>query len=88
MSDEKGADEKVLCVPAQDPFWNKITSIKEVSDQRLNEIEHFFKTYKDLENKKTIVEGWLDADEALDFYQKSVVRYNESEHKANGDFTI
>ena len=88
MSDEKGADEKLLCVPVKDPFWNKVTSLKDITDQRLNEIEHFFKAYKDLENKEVIVEGWLDVDEAVAFYEQSVERYNKSEHKQKGDFTI
>ena len=30
MSDEKGPDEKILCVPVADPLWNHIQELKEV----------------------------------------------------------
>jgi inorganic pyrophosphatase len=53
MADEKGPDEKVLCVPLADPSWSAISDIHDVPPQLRNEIEHFFQVYKDLEDKKT-----------------------------------
>jgi inorganic pyrophosphatase len=65
MSDEAGSDAKVICVPAKDPRWSHIQDISDVSEQIRNEIEHFFKRYKDLEPGKFVnVEGWADAAEA------------------------
>jgi len=66
MSDEKGPDEKVLCIPLHDPQWNHIRSLDQVPPHLLHEIEHFFEIYKDLEGKETRVEGWRDRDAALD----------------------
>lgn len=61
MADEKGADEKVLCVPVSDPHWSAIERLEEVPASLLREIEHFFKVYKDLEaEKETTIEGWED----------------------------
>ncbi len=65
MYDEKGPDEKILCVPVSDPMWNYIKSLSDVPPHLLKEIEHFFTIYKDLENKKVGVEGWKDRDEAI-----------------------
>ena len=56
MWDEKGPDEKILCVPISDPLWNYIASLSDVPPHLLKEIEHFFSIYKDLEEKKTGVE--------------------------------
>ena len=64
MSDDKGEDQKILCVPISDPFWNYINDINEVPPHLLKEIEHFFNVYKVLEKKKTIVEGWRDCKDA------------------------
>jgi len=64
MHDEKGPDQKILCVPLNDPMWNNLESLDQVPPQLLNEIEHFFKVYKDLEKKKTGIEGWGDKKEA------------------------
>ncbi len=61
MRDEKGIDHKILCVPVGDPLWNHIGTLKDVPPHLLIEIEHFFDVYKELERKKTAVEGWEDA---------------------------
>lgn len=58
MWDEKGPDAKILCIPLGDPLWNHIKSLDDVPPHLLKEIEHFFKVYKELEEKKTGVEGW------------------------------
>ena len=65
MSDEAGSDAKVICVPAKDPRWAHIQDIDDVPEQTKNEIDHFFKRYKDLEPGKFVnVEGWGNAAEA------------------------
>lgn len=64
MEDEKGPDEKVLCVPVRDPLWNHIKSLKELQPHLLKEIQHFFKIYKDLEHKYTKIKGWYGLTEA------------------------
>ena len=71
MRDEKGVDEKVLCVPINDPLWNHIRSLDDVPPHLLKDIEHFFATYKELERgKNTLVEGWKSRDMAIDLIRK------------------
>src|SRR5437763_6951043 len=69
MSDEKGPDEKVLCVPLADPSFDRIGDIEDVSAELRDEIEHFFQRYKDLEpTKETETRGWgsrAEADEII-----------------------
>ena len=65
MWDEKGMDEKILCVPVSDPLWNYIKSLSDVPPHLLKEIQHFFSVYKDLERKKTRVKGWEDRESAI-----------------------
>ena len=77
MRDEKGPDEKVLCVPVNDPLWNHIHCLEEVPPHLLKEIEHFFAVYKDLEQKKTDVLGWGKRDAAL-----AVIRAAQERHRA------
>ncbi len=64
MSDEMGADEKILCVPIADPTWNHVNELVDVPPHRLKEIEHFFQIYKDLEGKITEIDGWRDREAA------------------------
>ena len=65
MSDEKGPDEKVLCVPLADPSFERVSDIHDVNAELRDEIEHFFQRYKDLEpEKKTVTRGWGNRSEA------------------------
>lgn len=78
MKDEKGQDEKVLCVPLYDPMWNNITSMEQVAPHLLREIEHFFSIYKNLENKPTDIQGWVGANEAIKTIHACEERYKKS----------
>lgn len=65
MSDEEGADEKVLCVPSSDPRWNHVNDISDLPEYELREIAHFFDIYKDLEpGKATESLGWFGRQDA------------------------
>ena len=77
MRDEKGPDAKILCIPLGDPLWNHIKSLNDVPPHLLKEIEHFFKVYKELEEKKTGVEGWKGLDAALLTIKDAKERYRE-----------
>ncbi len=65
MWDEKGRDEKVLCVPLRDPMWSHIEELDDLLPSLRAEVEHFFAVYKDLEGKKTGVEGFAPREDAL-----------------------
>jgi inorganic pyrophosphatase len=65
MTDEEGPDEKILCVPLRDPMWSRIRALGDLNPNLLNEIEHFFQVYKDLEEKKVDTAGFGDREEAL-----------------------
>src|SRR5262249_28410496 len=54
MRDEKGGDDKVLCVPATDPRMAHLHDINDVSEFDLLEIQHFFEVYKALEPGKEV----------------------------------
>jgi len=64
MTDEKGPDEKIMCVPLKDPFWSRVVDIHDVPPELRNEIEHFFQVYKDLERHKTETRGFGNRAEA------------------------
>ena len=65
MRDEKGPDFKVLCVAVGDPQQEHVKRLDQIRPHRLREIEHFFQTYKLLEDKTVDVVGWHPADRAF-----------------------
>ena len=58
MKDEKGPDDKLLSVAVNDPTYKNINDVQDVPKHLLIEIEHFFTSYKLLENKHVQSFGW------------------------------
>jgi inorganic pyrophosphatase len=72
MSDEKGPDDHVLCVPCNDPGWNYFEKIDDLPEQLRAEISHFFAVYKDLDaGRHSEVGGWADRDAALKMIEEA-----------------
>lgn len=88
MADEKGPDEKIVCVPVSDPIWNKLNDLSDLNPHLLKEIEHFFQVYKDLENKKVDVEGWGDVQEAYAIIDACLERFESLQNKPEELFSI
>lgn len=72
MIDGGDRDEKILCVPAKDPRYASVKSLKDLAPHRLEEIAEFFRTYKNLEKKVTEIRGWQDVDQVLPLVEKCV----------------
>jgi inorganic pyrophosphatase len=54
MTDEKGGDDKLMCVPANDPRQEHLRDIHHLPEFDRLEIQHFFEVYKDLEPGKSV----------------------------------
>ncbi len=80
MSDESGVDAKIVAVPAHklSSGYRHIDSYTQLPSLLIQQIQHFFERYKELEPGKWVrVEGWSDADEAKAEILASIARYNE-----------
>ena len=76
LRDEKGQDDKVLCVPATDPRWTSYAQLSDVPGFLLDEIEHFFSVYKALEPGKATEPGhWEDRTSAESIVEEAVAAY-------------
>jgi inorganic pyrophosphatase len=85
MRDEKGADDKVLCVAATDPRMAHLSDITDVSEFELLEIHHFFEVYKALEpNKEVETSKWVGRDEAYAEIEASRQRLARAEEAGGG----
>lgn len=66
MEDEKGPDAKIICVPLDDPRWNDVKDLDDISEYMRAEIHHFFDVYKSLEpGKSTSTAGFEGHSAAL-----------------------
>lgn len=64
MVDQGKKDEKILAVAQSDPLYQQVTECTQVPPHQLREIEHFFSIYKYLEDKRTELAGWGNAETA------------------------
>ena len=58
MIDNGEPDAKIISVPKDDPRWVNVKDLKDINPHTLKEIEHFFLTYKNLQNKKVEINGF------------------------------
>ncbi len=72
MIDGGDRDEKIICVPAEDPRYKDVKSLQNVSQHRLDEIAEFFGTYKNLEKKAVEILGWKDVDAVLPLVEQCI----------------
>ena len=77
MRDEKGQDDKIIAVHANDPAYNSYHDISALPPHVIKELQRFFEDYKILEHKEVVVDnlrGRIDAvnsiNEALELYRK------------------
>lgn len=75
MIDGGDRDEKILCVPADDPRYEQVSSLKDIAPHRLDEIAEFFRTYKNLEKKVTEIKGWQDIDAVEPLVEQCIKAY-------------
>jgi len=67
MEDEHGVDEKILAVPVDElnPYYDSVTEITDLPQILRDQIDHFFRHYKELEKGKWVkVVGWVDREAA------------------------
>jgi inorganic pyrophosphatase len=78
MVDEGENDENIVCVLAEDPQFNSYTNVNELPDHIWEEMQHFFDRYKELEGKETSVHGVDGPEQAKEYIQDSISRYQEN----------
>ena len=78
MSDERGRDAKLICVPHNDRNWLGVTDLVELPPHRLDEIGHFFDVYKELEpGKSTTSEGFGGLEQAWAEIEAARLRWRD-----------
>jgi inorganic pyrophosphatase len=77
MEDDGGGDEKIIAIPSAQLTlrYENIHNYKDLPDITINQIQHFFEHYKDLEpNKWVKISHWGDADEAKSMIEAAIDR--------------
>ncbi len=77
MIDSGRHDDKIIAIPFDDPNYNTYQSIDELPPHIFAEMTHFFRVYKELENKTTAVNEVEDLETAKQIIAEDIDRYIE-----------
>lgn len=81
MTDDSGADEKILAVPHPNltGYYDKIATYHDLPQTLIDKIGHFFEHYKDLETGKwTRIDGWYGIEKARELIAAAVERATQT----------
>lgn len=76
MMDQGEVDEKIIAICEHDPIYSNYHSMEELPPHIFDEIQHFFRVYKTLENKETSVDSCEGKEEAKKVLQQAIDNYN------------
>jgi inorganic pyrophosphatase len=91
MQDEAGVDEKIIAVPVTrlTRRYESVQDFTQLPTITIEQIQHFFEHYKDLEPKKWVKPlGWGDANEARRLILESIQRAKTGERKSSSPYNI
>lgn len=77
MIDSGDSDAKIIAVPVDDPRWNTVKDLGDINPHTIKEIEHFYSTYKKLQNKVVDVKGFMSKADAIAAFHKGQKAYQE-----------
>ena len=84
MRDDKGQDDKLIAVHADDPNYKDYSDVAELPQHRLRELKRFFEDYKALENKKVLVAEPQGRSRALEVLRDAIRLYDRERERLMG----
>lgn len=78
MIDNDESDEKIIAIPFNDPSMNQYTDVSQLPKHNFEEIRHFFRVYKSLEEKETTVSDIYGAEEAMRIIKECIDSYKDN----------
>jgi inorganic pyrophosphatase len=76
MTDDRGQDDKIVCVPLEDPHWSGLEDLDDIPDQLREEVRHFFSIYKQPEGVEVDVQGFEGCEAALTLIGEARERFS------------
>jgi inorganic pyrophosphatase len=78
VSGEGGTEPNIFCVPEDDPRFEDISTLDDLPEQNLHEIENFFVAFKRLEGDEAEIEGWEGLEGTHEIIRESSRAFQEA----------
>ena len=77
MIDSGDKDDKIIAVPVDDPRWDEVKDLSDINKHTIKEMEHFFSTYKKIQEKEVEVTGFEGRNAAEKAIERGLKLYKE-----------
>jgi inorganic pyrophosphatase len=81
MTDSGDSDDKIIAVPVKDPRWDNTNDLADINPHTIKEFQHFFETYKSIEDKIVTINGIEGKSKAVEAVKRSIELYKEKFNK-------
>ncbi len=81
MIDDGESDAKIIAVPVKDPRWSEVKDLTDINAHTIEEIKHFFETYKQIQKKTVTIPTIRDAKAAKDVITEGIELYKKEFNK-------
>lgn len=78
MIDDGRHDEKIIAIPFGDPAYSVYDDVSQLPAHIFKEMTHFFRVYKDLEDKQTAVNEIAGRERAICVVREAIAYYKEN----------
>jgi inorganic pyrophosphatase len=78
MTDDGYPDDKVICVPHKDPRFREVRATEDLPSGVMQEIQEFFRVYKNLEEPEVVIKGVSTLDHAISLIVAAIQAYREA----------
>ena len=80
MVDGGEQDDKIIGVPSEDPRFDHINDLDDLTPHFKKEMSHFFETYKKVQNKEVSIGKWHGKDKAMEAFEHSRELYQKPQN--------
>lgn len=77
MIDDGDSDDKLIAIPIGDPRWDTVQDLADINPHTLKEMEHFYSTYKRIQEKEVSIDGFVGKDAAITAIKRSIELYKK-----------
>ena len=81
MIDDGESDAKIIAVPSKDPRWKEVKDLTDINAHTIEEIKHFFETYKQIQKKSVTIPTIRNAQAAKEVIKEGVELYKKEFNK-------
>ena len=81
MIDDGESDAKIIAVPVKDPRFKNVKDLSDINPHTIEEIKHFFETYKQIQKKAVTIPTVRGVKEAMAVVEEGVALYKKEFNK-------